>query len=257
MDYQDASCVTDVAEVWSDSIVEDGSLPDAGFEINTNPTNGDRFIEHVTELCSGLNRASATVERCCGMHVHCDATDYSYYDLFKLTRIYALVEDALFSLCAPSRRNGQYSRVCGESYSFDNYQTFKKDLMARMYGTDCAIPYKSWDGKLKPSTTFSRARKRQTLSCFTERYNSNRYTALNLHSFFYRRTVEFRHHQGTTQASKATSWAMVCGAVMDSAARMTEKQISALPHDSFEALLVVTPTSLHDWMLARRAALGR
>jgi hypothetical protein len=249
--------VTLAADEWNDAIVEDGSLPDAGFEINSNPTNGDLFIEHITQLCSGLNTASATVDRSCGMHCHLDARDYGYYDLFKLTRLYAHVEDGLFSLCARSRRNGQYSRVCAESIYFTSYKTFKRDIIARLYGSDAAEPYKHWDGKKKPSTSYSRPRKRQVLSCFAEKYSGTRYSALNLHSFFLRRTIEFRHHQGTTQASKATSWAMVCAAVMDSASRMTEAQIAALPHDSFEALLAVTPFHLHQWMRDRHKELGR
>lgn len=255
IDNDCADYVTRKADRWDDAIVSDGSLPDTGFEINTNPTNGDRFLTHIEDLCSGLNRADAAVERCCGMHVHLDARDYSYLDLYKLTRLYALVEDALFSLCAPSRRNGSYSRECASKYVFAGYKTFKQSIIAMLYGEDAAKSTKRWDGKKMPSTSYNKAQKRRVLACFNEKYDSNRYSALNVHSFFYRRTVEFRHFQGTTNATKATSWAMVCAAVMDSASRLTLDQIAALPYDSFDALLAVVPSTLHAWMRERRSTL--
>jgi len=256
IDNDRAYAVKDAALKYGDAIVLDGSLPDTGFEINMNPTNGDLFIEHVTDLCNGLKRASAEVDRCCGMHCHLDAKHYSYFDLFKLCRLYVRIEDGLFDMVSRSRRTGSYSRPCAGQYEFDNYATFKKTLIARLYGKECIEPRKQWDGKKRPHVNYSTPRKRQTISSFNEKYSGTRYSALNLHSFFYRRTIEFRHHQGTVQPDKAANWAMVCAAVLDSASRLTVAQIDALPLDSFDALLAVVPSSLHAYMHSRREVLS-
>lgn len=175
------------------------------------------------------------------MHCHIAAPDYSYFDLFKLCKLYATVEDGLFSLVSKSRRYGhRYTERCGSRYTFTHYATFKKDIVRALYGEEAlTIRESSWSKKKSPSVSLHRGKYRLTDK--TQKYNSARYCALNLHSFFYRGTIEFRHHQGTTMATKATNWGMVCAAVVDAASRLTIAQIDALPADSFERLLAILP----------------
>ena len=236
--------VKPVAERWDDAIVEDGSLPDSGYEINSNPSSGDVFLDHIGELCSGLQAAGARVDASCGMHCHIAAPDYSYFDLFKLCRLYASIEDGLFELVARSRRNGhRYAERCAARYDFTHYATFKRDLITSLYGEDAlTIHCNSYTSKKKPSTSYHRGKNR--LSNKTQKYDSARYMALNLHSFFYRGTIEFRHHQGTTNTSKATQWGMVCAAIVDAASRLTITEINALPSEPFERLMAIIPEEL-------------
>ena len=249
--------VKPVAERWNDAIVEDGSLPDSGYEINSNPSSGDVFLRHIEELCSGLNLASARVDRSCGMHCHIAAPDYSYFDLFKLCRLYSTIETALFSLVSSSRRNGnRYAERCADRYTFTHYATFKVDLIRALYGEDALTIHTSYDSKKKPYTSFHRGKNR--LSNKTSKYDSARYYALNIHSFFYRGTIEFRHHQGTTLASKATGWGMVCAAIVDAASRLTIAQIDSLPSNPFERLLAILPNdALREWAKTRRDELTK
>jgi hypothetical protein len=251
-----ADYVLPVAEKWDDPIVEDGSLPDSGYEINTNPSSGDVFIKHITELCTALSEAEAHVDRSCGMHCHVSASDYSYFDLFKLCRLYTLIEDGMFSCVAPSRRNNRYAKRCADAYRFGHYTTFKNDIIAALYGDDALRLRPSWDNtKGKPSTRYHRGKNR--LAPMAEKYGQERYNALNLHSFFYRGTVEFRHHQGSTQAHKATRWGMLCAAVLDAAQRMTLAEIDALGYltNPFNRLLCILPEPLKVWADERRSQL--
>jgi hypothetical protein len=245
--------VLPVAEDWDDAIVEDGSLPDSGYEINSNPSSGDVFVRHITELCDGLNAASARVDSSCGMHCHVSATDYSYFDLFKLCKLYRVVEDGLFACVSPSRRSNRYTKRCGVSYNFRHFATFKKDIISELYGEDSLT---ARYGSKAPSTREHRGKRR--LTPMTEKYGAERYNALNLHSFFYRGTVEFRHHQGTTNAAKATRWGMLCAAVIDAAQRLTVADIDALSaHTSFDALCMVLTPTLAVWARERRDNLTR
>jgi hypothetical protein len=42
-----------------------------------------------------------------------------------------------------------------------------------------------------------------------------RYRGLNLHSWFYQGTLEFRHHEGSTDWEEIVNWAMFCGFIVD------------------------------------------
>ncbi len=239
---------------WSDSLVEDGSLPDSGWELNLNPSSGDRFIEHTNEIAQALREVHASVNGSCGMHCHVDARDFGWFDLFKLCKLYSKVEDGMFRLVARSRRNNHYSEACGDFYNFHSFKTFKMDLIRKLYG---------WTpGKQKPCTTYGKthkcAHKNGGYRAFSERgdkYHHSRYHALNLHSFFYRQTVEFRHHHGTTAAKKMQGWGMVCASVMDAASRMTLNEIENLQGDSFDVLTSVLSPNLKEWAIARSTSL--
>ena len=81
------------------------------------------------------------------------------------------------------------------------------------------------------------------------KYEDCRYRALNIHSFFYRGTIEFRHHQGTRDATEATHWGMVCAAIVDAGSRWNLREIDALADlDPTEALKAVVPQSLHEYI---------
>jgi Putative amidoligase enzyme len=248
--------VTPVARAWRDAIVEDGSLPDSGYEINSNPSSGDVFLDHIGELCDALKDCDAKVTSACGMHCHIAAPDYSYFDLFKLCRLYASIENGLFELVAPSRRhNHRYTLKCASAYTFTHYSTFKADIIRALYGSDATEKIRDYASKLKPRTSYHRGKQR--LSGKTQKYGDARYNALNLHSFFYRGTIEFRHHQGTTNSVKATNWGMVCAAIVDAGTRLTVSQIDALPSDPFARLLAILPSHLTAWAIERRATLSR
>jgi len=78
----------------------------------------------------------------------------------------------------------------------------------------------------------------------TQKYGETRYRALNLHSYFLRKSIEFRHHEGSTDAKTIINWAMVCGHVVEAANRLSEAQIRELPNDSKKALVEILPDGL-------------
>jgi hypothetical protein len=225
---------------WNDSVVEDGSLVNwPAREINTSPSNGDKFLNHIEELSAGLESIGADCTNACGLHVHIDTSDVKVYDLRRVTILYDRVERALFELCAPRRLNGRYSLVCGHNFNAPEYtepKMWKRHIYGAVYG---AI--------IMPKTglkTITRQRE--------DKYGAqDRYRALNLHSFFYRGTIEFRHHEGTTNQTEITNWALTCAHIIEAAVKMTEAQITALPGSGREVLKAIVPTSLHRWMQSK------
>ncbi len=260
----DGQSVHDTCMKYSDAIVEDGSLPDSGWELNMNPSQGDVFVEHCNDIAKGLKIGEACVDSSCGMHCHVDARDYGWFDLFKLIKLYSIVENGMFSIVSPSRKQGQYSKPCRDLFSScSNFKTFKVDLMSALY--DYSVPVKgkrkSQDGNSHIYFTnynSGKAHKNshgspKVLAARSEKYNGARYSALNIHSYFYRGTIEFRHHQGTTQASKMIHWGRICAAVIDSATKMSLKEIANLNElTSFDALLSILSDDLKTWAMPRK-----
>jgi len=57
------------------------------------------------------------------------------------------------------------------------------------------------------------------------KYHGARYHAWNLHSFFYRKTIEVRLHGGTTQYGKITAWSMLLADFVDYAKASSNAQV--------------------------------
>jgi hypothetical protein len=239
----DGDSIGFAASKWNDAIVEDGSLPDGGFEINTNPSNGDLFLNHIHELGNAL-KGNATVNNSCGMHCHIDASDYSWFDLFKLCRVYTRIEDALFSMIAPSRRGNNYCRTCADSFTFTDVKTFRETLIYRLYQQDVDMSEWKWSASIKAN--------KHRIYYSQNKYHDARYSALNIHSFFYRGTVEFRHHQGCVDGERAANWGLLCAHIVEYAARSTSKQIKGLSGNSWDALMAILPESLQTFATSRR-----
>jgi hypothetical protein len=279
---------------WQDAVVSDGSIP-GGFEINTNPTNGDLFMAHLKELCDGLSDISGRCSNACGLHVHVnckgsplfdragkavldkdgmqkfDKQDaFTGYDLRRLVELYVKVEPAMFDLVHPRRISGRYSVPCGAYYlAKDSLEPkkFRKSMVSKMYrnGADlnATPPPESADqraqrelrdlrrGTRTPVVSNHREVGSAIKRAKTHKYESVRYKALNLHSFFMRGTVEFRHHEGSVDFKDVTNWALTCATVVDMAAKMSHSEINSLPTVSREALMQILPSDLQKYAQER------
>lgn len=203
-------------DAWSGNIVEDASLPCTGFEINTAPASGDHFVAQIKDICGALNAGNATVNTSCGLHVHVDARDFTYYDIRRLINLYAIIEPALFDMVPSSRKASSYCQPCGAAY--------KRVI------SEGRIPNKeAKDQVFKSVYKYSASKQNNKKSLFgRDKYNSARYSALNLHSWFYRGTIECRMFNGTTDAHKITQWGILWATILDYVATHTDDQIADL-----------------------------
>ena len=189
---------------WGGEIVPDGSVD--GIEVVTAPANGDLFLKQIKEVCEALRNDNADVDRKCGLHVHIGAKDFHWYDLRKLIILYASVEDMLFQMVPKSRRDNNYCRPCGD------------DLMANLIK-------KNSNKESKAVIANNIYGQTDTKGFKTYQKPRQRYRALNLHSWVYRGTVEFRLHSGTIDYDKITKWSMLLAAIVDYAYNHTEKEV--------------------------------
>lgn len=228
--------VSPVVKKWEGAIVRDGSLPDTGFEINTAPANGDLYIQQIKEITDSIAQKKGFVNNQCGLHVHIDARDFTYYDIRKLVILYAKIEDALYSIVAKSRKESQYCIPCGKKLvrNLDKNLIPKdneKQIIKNIYGD-----------------TYENTR-----NVRHDKYNQSRYNALNLHSWVYRGTIECRMHHGTINFNKIKNWGILWAGILDYAYENTEADLKALKGDPMNILLEICPTEeVQQWVIARK-----
>lgn len=245
--------VSDVVGKWRGSIVEDGSLPNSGFEINTAPASGDKFVRQIEEICAALAEKQAKVTTACGLHVHVDARDFDYLAIRRLVKVYAKIESALFEMVSPSRRGSRFCDECGPRYTaamsysgamFDgaNYRTVKHGVIKSVY-----------------SEFTPRHHGRLLESWKANKYNTARYAALNLHSWFHRKTVECRMFNGTTSAEKIVTWGMLWARILDYVASHTDSEVEPDLHGTPLQVLerIAASPRLVNFIRDRRAKFAR
>ena len=178
-------------------ISEDGSLNDSGVEVQTPPASLDKGEYLVNKTCQALKSAGFEATRSCGLHVHLDASDArdNPVKMAHILRTFLAVEDLLFSMLPQSRWDNHYCDHIGARYDFGN---FPDTITAQDFDMKW---YKSADDK-----------EIQRRKC--DKYDSTRYCSVNLHSLFYRGTVEFRHHAGTVNADKILRWVSILQSIL-------------------------------------------
>ncbi len=207
--------IEDTVKKWHGSIVYDGTLPKPdGFEINTAPAAGDLYIKQITDICNKLEKAGASVNGSCGLHVHIDARDFNFADINRLIKIYAAIEPTLFLMVPPHRRNCVYSIKCGDRLENAIKQQqkmshiqLKEKIVTAVYGSPDSLSY--------------RMDKRGA------GHGTGRYYALNLHSWFYRGTIECRLLDGTLDKNEIVDWGVLWANILDFALESSDDAISA------------------------------
>ena len=235
----DSSPLLDWAHESGAGLVEDGSIPDKGCEINTNPASGDVFLSEMKHLSHALKESGGASNEKCGLHVHIDASDYSQYDLRRLVMLWSLVERAMFDLAGKRRIESHYCqpsavRYVGVLTNPESITTvpaqWRKGLAASLYDVELGAKV---------------ARHKQ------DRYNDARYYALNIHSFFFRKTIEFRLHEGTTDKAALENWPLVCGHIVSAALKMRESDLLALARSNQTAMDIlcgILPLPVRTWV---------
>jgi hypothetical protein len=204
---------------WSGATVGDGSLAERGFEVNSAPAAGDLYVQQIQEVCAAIKLQNGFLDARCGLHVHVDARDMNYYDIRRFVRTYAAIEDGLFAMVSPQRIEGvvddkgdlhQYCQPCGKKYvaAIEEgrlpYDKIKTDVITSVYSN--------------PSTQNLRYRKRGN--------GIPRYNALNLHSWFYRGTIEARMFDGCIDPEPIINWGIMWAMIADYVVKSTDEQVA-------------------------------
>jgi hypothetical protein len=164
-------------------VTTDGSLGDyqRGAEFVSPIISGENGDRQIKTVCDALTDLGATVSKDCGLHVHVGAAGQPL-DFFKnLVRIYQAYEGIIDGMMPVSRRRST--------------NVFCRSLA---------------------SVSAAAINNAHSVSALAEairsasRAGEQRYHKLNLAAFNRHRTVEFRQHSGTTDATKTAMWVSIC-----------------------------------------------
>ncbi len=173
------------------------------------------------EVVRALRHAGAVVNGSCGMHVHVDASKHTPQSLKNALSIMYSKEDILFK--ALNVNEHRVERWC---------QKVREPMLEKIR-------------KLPTNTTMERLKREwyggRDGSC--EHYNWTRYYALNLHSVFYRGTLEWRCfestlHAGKVRANITLALAISAQAISQSRTVMRKTEISENPAFTFRTFLL-------------------
>jgi hypothetical protein len=150
-------------------------------------------LPKLQEVIRTLRKAGAKANDFCGLHCHIDASNHNRQSLKNLIGIMYSKEDILFK--ALQVNEDRASRWC---------QKVREPMLkkARKLSSDETRDFTKlesiwYEGNINTH----------------EHYNWTRYYALNLHSVFYRGTVEFRMFNATLHAGRVAAYVNLCLAI--------------------------------------------
>lgn len=206
----------DVAKKWKAALVEDGSVN--AFELNTAPASGHLLDQQLKELTSALSAGRAQVGENCGVHCHVDARDFHYWDMRRMALLWRVVEGGFYQLADPSRRENHYCVPSGGEYynALVHCKTTREVKAALMRSIYSKAPDRG-------------SMNRKAIARGSKYGNgAKRYNCLNLHSWFYRGTVENRMLHATTDYTTLLNWALLNAAFVECAYTWSEAKVRGL-----------------------------
>jgi len=255
-EVEDAEPVERWAGTWRGGIHTDSSC---GWECVTAPLAGDYVRRCVLDLGRALEKASATVDSNCGVHVHVDARDLFWPDIFRLMAVHAHIEPILYVLAGQKRAQNDYCKPAAEVFGDSLGRLDRKGATLSLAG----------DTDFGPNEGRGRREARSGI----DKKSGGRYRSLNIVPWLARQsqrrahdklttrardsTVEFRMHRDTYDADRVASWAELCVRIVDWVARATDAEADALSKMSaLRALVTIAPES-REWIMCRIAAWRR
>jgi hypothetical protein len=180
-------------------VTHDGSVHGRGghgIEIVSPALSGEAGFDQLRKVCQVLNTLGAKINATCGIHVHVGRTGSTPAGIRKLMKLQVKYARTIDAFLAPSRRPG------GSGY--------------------CKPVQVQNPSLLETATTIN-----EVAVAVGQLSVHDRYKTINLRSRA--PTVEFRQHQGSTDAHKIEMWTRFCIRAMERVEVLTDNQIALAP----------------------------
>lgn len=164
-------------------IVTDASVS-GGYELVSPILFGEEGLATVKKVLNCLNQSKRNADMdminySCGLHVHIEAKDLSSHDIHQIVTRYKDNENVIDSWMPPSRRgNGRWAQSIQSSWS-SRYLDAVQNLQETYTNVGNALR-----------------------NCQATRYSKINFTR----AYRNYKTIEFRHHSGTTDYNKISNW---------------------------------------------------
>lgn len=207
------------------------------------PMRHDAFIRGMLSLSKEVYRAGCVVNETCALHVHVEGKDLSQWDLRRLLSTYERLEPQIYShLIAPHRLGTEaihycqmmttpHKGPCSRCERYDAQYPGQRILPEKLSRTLSRMWQARSTGDLKlcllrmlygiedPSNIPTEVNARKG-----GRYEFCRYFGLNLHSWNYRLTVEWRMKEATLDPTEMVCWPLWCGWLTHISTRMSDAE---------------------------------
>lgn len=205
----------------SSILVEDDTNPFDSQQVElVTPVLEYEDLDLLRTVVNALRQAGAVVNESCGIHVHVDASHHTAKSLRNLVILFWTKQDLIYRALQVNNRRLNFCRPLGR----DLFERF-----VRVRGADMERLADAW---------YIEDYDRHA------RYHETRYHGLNLHSVWYRGTIEFRFFNGTLDADKITAYVQFCLA-------MSAKAIAAnngFYHERVDATAPDAPKRWQTWL---------
>ena len=166
------------------SKVNDASI--AAREFVSPKLNGDLGFADIKKFLSEIDATVDKVivremDKVCGLHVHVDGSDLTIEDIIKLYRAACPLQDLFFYLVKPERSSCRHCVLLSDRYA----------KLKDIHGVEMILYGHGGEDA---------ARRKK------EKYSGERYNWLNVHSWFYRGSIEMRQHHGTLDYDEIVNW---------------------------------------------------
>jgi hypothetical protein len=148
-------------------------------------------IETLQEIIRELRAGGAKANSSCGIHVHVDASKQDAKSLRRLVKFFCSRQDLIYDALQIGDRKDRWCKPITEN--FMAVLRKDKDITIRSLERNWYGNENGGDGYIDHS-----------------HYNRTRYHALNLHSFFTGKGIEYRLFNGTTHAGKIKAYVQFC-----------------------------------------------
>lgn len=222
----------------------DWSVKPSETEMVISPMRRDSFVRGMLSLSREMFLGGCVVNETCAMHVHVGGEDLSYWDIRRLLEVYLRCESDIYSkLIAPHRSSAttavHYCQMMGVPHTgpcdrCNRYDaqypgqrhspeplatTLRRMWQARTTSDLKVCLLRMLYGIENPSHTPDAISHRKG-----GRYEFARYFGLNLHSWMYRLTVEWRMKEATADPMEMVCWPLWCGWFTHAITRMTDAE---------------------------------
>ncbi len=236
LEYNNSCNLQNWVNKWRGAVHSDGSC---GWEAVTTPLGAPHIGPCMRDLVAEL-QGKTGADQNCGVHVHVDARDIRWPDMYRILNVYSLVEPILYLLAGQHRMEGTYCRPCGAGYAAALSSADPKEAIINL-----AVRDVSGKGRAK-----ARAR--------PHKKDGGRYKGINIVPWLVGRrvqapdtTIEFRMHRNTLDASRVTGWAHLCADIVDWCAKATDADLDRLPRSALRALVTVIAPGSSAWVMKR------
>jgi len=206
-------------------------------EVVTPPMKWEEIgaLKHVVKR---LREAGAEVNKSCGIHVHVDGSSHTPKTVKNLVNLMARWQEVLIEALEvhPSRLSRYTRRISDIKVEEINGAKDSWEDIKNAWYRGC------YDNR-------------------TWKYNETRYHTLNLHSLFYRGTVEFRLFNATLDEEKIGAYIMLAMAMNNAALKMSSRRRKKAEHqttkDAVRHLLWELGIAGEEYRTYRRALMGK